>query len=175
MKEDIKNVQSLQVNLEGEDFVFNRFGNMFVFNEDNKVETIDGSFSSNRNIQLSEDSVKNLDYTVLTYTEEYKQKLEDEYEATLQNKVDCINTNKTETIDKKRVRKYNQIAKKLDEYSKELTYATVRLKHVQKELADHYDREYADIRDAQEEPELREQITVLSNMIKLLEWVLKIK
>ena len=81
MKEDIKNVQSLQVNLEGEDFVFNRFGNMFVFNEDNKVETIDGSFSSNRNIQLSEDSVKNLDYTVLTYTEEYKQKLEDEYEV----------------------------------------------------------------------------------------------
>lgn len=156
MKEDIKNVQSLQVNLEGEDFVFNRFGNMFVFNEDSKVETVDGSFSSNRNIQLSEDAVKNLDYTVLTYTEEYKQKLEDEYEATLQNKVDDssseLYTPKQDTS-KKRVRKYNQIARQLQEYQIRLNDLTTSI-------------EYDPI-------EMQEEIAVLSNMIILLRWVLK--
>lgn len=154
MKEDIKNIQSLQVNLEGEDFVFNRFGNMFVFNEDNKVETIDGSFSSNRNIQLSEDAMKNLDYTVLTYTEEYKQKLEDEYEATLQNKLDTKLPKYAGVV---KVRKPKQIFNKLEEYRKELEYAQFNYPTVEdKEL-------------------VAEKITVLSNMIKLLEWVLKIK
>jgi hypothetical protein len=154
MKEDIKNIQSLQINIGGKTRTFNREGNVFKFSETNNFETVDGSYSCDGTCILSENVISNFEYTPLTYTEEYKQKLKDEYEATLYKNVDVINTD-FKSNDKKRVRKYNQIAKKLEEYQKELEYANYNFDTVN------------------DKAQVRERITVLSNMIVLLQWVLK--
>ena len=149
-KVDIKNVQSLMITIGDEKFVLERSGKDFVFNKEDRVETENSTYVKTQQVTISENIIDDYTWEPLTYTKEYKEQLEDEYEASLQNKLEEKDNNT-----KKRVRKYNQIAKKLEEYQKELEYANCNFDTVN------------------DKAQVRERITVLSNMIVLLQWVLK--